>query len=139
MRLICDLIGDTTPAVGWPEAISLARLPRPCGGFWLIMPARRTLPSAAASLKGCELLNHAGRGAETLNWIAHVRSTKHSRKLAVEDPGQGRVSETPLLRGLSIGRGRRSDRVSPATAKRYWIYARAWLFKEMELGIAGNS
>ena len=47
------------------------------------------------------------------------------------DPQQGKVVELRYFGGLSIEETAEFLEVSPATVKRQWVLARAWLFREM--------
>ena len=55
-------------------------------------------------------------------------------KLARLDPQQGRLIELRFFAGLSIEEAALVLGVSPATAKREWATARAWLRREMKPG-----
>lgn len=52
-------------------------------------------------------------------------------KLAAEDPDRARLVELRYFAGLTIEEAAETMGVSAATAKRYWTYARAWLFREL--------
>jgi RNA polymerase sigma factor (TIGR02999 family) len=52
-------------------------------------------------------------------------------RLEAEAPALGRVVETRFFGGLSIEEAAEFLKVSPATVKRQWALARAWLFREM--------
>jgi RNA polymerase sigma factor (TIGR02999 family) len=52
--------------------------------------------------------------------------------LAAEDPTKAELVKLRYFAGLSIEEAARSLGISPATAKRYWVYARAWLFRAIE-------
>jgi RNA polymerase sigma factor (TIGR02999 family) len=53
------------------------------------------------------------------------------RKLERLDPQQGRVVELRYFCGLSIAETAEALDVSPATVKREWVTARAWLLREL--------
>ncbi len=53
-------------------------------------------------------------------------------RLAVLDPEQARLVELRFFAGLSIEEAADAMGVSPATVKRGWTMARAWLKREME-------
>ena len=53
-------------------------------------------------------------------------------KLAALDPQQGRLIELRFFGGLSIEETAVVLSVSPATVKREWATARAWLRREMK-------
>jgi RNA polymerase sigma factor (TIGR02999 family) len=54
-------------------------------------------------------------------------------KLAKLDPQQGRIVELRFFAGLSIEDTSAILRISPATIKRDWAMAKAWLFREMSV------
>ena len=47
------------------------------------------------------------------------------------DAGQARLVELRYFAGLSIEEAADALRISPATVKRRWAMARAWLFREL--------
>jgi RNA polymerase sigma factor (TIGR02999 family) len=53
-------------------------------------------------------------------------------KLEGKAPLKARLVQLRYFTGLSIEEAARVLGISPATAKRHWTYARAWLFREME-------
>ena len=53
-------------------------------------------------------------------------------RLAALDPGQARIVELRFFGGLSIEETAEAMNISPATVKRHWAAARAWLAKELE-------
>ena len=53
-------------------------------------------------------------------------------RLANIDPVKARLIELRFFTGLSIEEAAEVLAVSTPTAKRYWAYARAWLFQEIE-------
>ena len=53
------------------------------------------------------------------------------RKLERLDPQQGRVVELRYFCGLSVADTAPALEVSPATVKREWVTARAWLLREL--------
>jgi len=54
------------------------------------------------------------------------------QRLAKVDPVKARLVELRFFTGLSIEEAARVLDLSAPTAKRYWAYARAWLFQEIE-------
>lgn len=53
-------------------------------------------------------------------------------RLAALDAGQARIVELRFFGGLSIEETAEAMGISPATVKRHWAVARAWLAKELE-------
>ena len=53
-------------------------------------------------------------------------------RLATADPVKARLVELRFFTGLSLEEAAQVLGVSTPTAKRYWAYARAWLFQEIE-------
>jgi RNA polymerase sigma factor (TIGR02999 family) len=53
-------------------------------------------------------------------------------RFAVADPVKARLVELRFFTGLSLEEAAQVLGVSTPTAKRYWAYARAWLFQEIE-------
>jgi RNA polymerase sigma factor (TIGR02999 family) len=53
-------------------------------------------------------------------------------RLAALDPGQARIVELRFFGGLSIEETADAMKISPATVKRHWAAARAWLAKELD-------
>ena len=53
-------------------------------------------------------------------------------RLAALDAGQARIVELRFFGGLSIEETAAAMKISPATVKRHWAAARAWLAKELE-------
>ena len=53
-------------------------------------------------------------------------------RLAALDAGQARIVELRYFGGLSIEETAEAMGISPATVKRHWAVARAWLAKELE-------
>jgi len=55
-------------------------------------------------------------------------------RLADEDPVKAELVKLRFFTGMTIEEAARVLGVSHATADRYWAYARAWLFNELEMG-----
>lgn len=49
-------------------------------------------------------------------------------RLAAEEPAKAELVRLRYFAGLSLEEAARCLEISPATAKRYWVVARAWLF-----------
>jgi RNA polymerase sigma-70 factor, ECF subfamily len=56
-------------------------------------------------------------------------------RLAAIDPGQARLVELRFFGGLTVEETAEAMDISPATVKRHWTVASAWLARELE----GNS
>ena len=54
------------------------------------------------------------------------------RKLEAAEPVKAELVKLRYFAGLSIDDAARVLGIAPATAKRHWVYARAWLFRTME-------
>jgi RNA polymerase sigma factor (TIGR02999 family) len=52
-------------------------------------------------------------------------------KLAAEAPQKAQLVKLRYFAGLSLEESAKAMNISLATVKRYWAYARAWLFKEL--------
>ena len=53
-------------------------------------------------------------------------------RLAAEAPAKAELVKLRYFAGLSLEEAAAAMNISLATAKRYWVFARAWLFKELE-------
>ena len=58
-------------------------------------------------------------------------------RLAALDPDQARLVELRFFGGLTVEETAEAMNISPATVKRHWTVARAWLAREME-GLASR-
>ena len=54
------------------------------------------------------------------------------RKLALESPDKAKLVELRFFAGLKLKEAAEALGISPATAKRHWSYARAWLLCELK-------
>jgi RNA polymerase sigma factor (TIGR02999 family) len=55
-------------------------------------------------------------------------------RLAALDPAHARVVDLRYFGGLTVEETAEAMDISPATVKRYWTLARAWLLRELEQG-----
>ena len=53
------------------------------------------------------------------------------KKLARFDPQQSRIVELRFFGGLTIDETAEALSISPATIKREWVSAKAWLYQEL--------
>jgi RNA polymerase sigma factor (TIGR02999 family) len=61
-----------------------------------------------------------------------LRIDQALEKLAAEAPDKARLIQFRYFGGLSIDEAARALGISPATAKRHWAFARAWLYAELQ-------
>lgn len=59
-------------------------------------------------------------------------------ELAALDPQQSRIVEMRFFGGLSVEETAEVLAVSPATVKREWSTAKAWLYRQMQRGVGGQ-
>jgi RNA polymerase sigma factor (TIGR02999 family) len=60
-----------------------------------------------------------------------IRVDDALQKLAQEDPVKAELVKLRFFIGLSIAQAGQALGLSESTAKRYWAYARAWLYEEL--------
>jgi len=53
------------------------------------------------------------------------------RQLEAEDPVKARLVQLRFFAGVSLEDAAKMLDISPATAKRYWVYARSWLYGKL--------
>jgi RNA polymerase sigma factor (TIGR02999 family) len=53
-------------------------------------------------------------------------------QLEIEDPAKAQLVKLRYFAGLSIQEAAAALGISPATAKRHWIYARSWLYGKLQ-------
>jgi RNA polymerase sigma factor (TIGR02999 family) len=75
-------------------------------------------------------LDHLDLAADTEDEVL-LRVDEAVAKLAVEDPVKGELVKLRFFVGLSIPDAAAALGLSESTAKRYWNYARAWLYDEL--------
>ena len=56
------------------------------------------------------------------------------QKLAAHDPAKAELVKLRYFVGLNLREAAEVMGISEPTAKRYWAYARAWLYREMKRG-----
>ncbi len=72
----------------------------------------------------------AGSGPRELNLVVLDQALE---SLARIDPRQSRIVELRFFAGLSIDDTAEVLKISPATVKREWAMAKAWLYREMSV------
>jgi len=63
-----------------------------------------------------------------------LRVDEALEKLALEAPDKAQLVKLRFFVGLSLTEAAESMGIAPATAKRHWAFARAWLFRELQAG-----
>jgi len=76
----------------------------------------------------------ADTGGATL--VDHIALDRALTDLATLDPQQAKIVELRYFGGLSVEETAAALEISPATVKRHWTVARAWLLRAMEGGPA---
>jgi RNA polymerase sigma factor (TIGR02999 family) len=74
----------------------------------------------------------AGAGVDALVALDHAL-----RRLDREDPRQSRIVECRFFGGMGINETAAALDISPATVKRGWAMAQAWLYRELARDAAG--
>lgn len=59
-------------------------------------------------------------------------------RLAALDPAKAELVKLRFYAGLGLEEAAATLAISPATAKRWWVFARAWLLREVERADAGT-
>jgi RNA polymerase sigma factor (TIGR02999 family) len=83
---------------------------------------------AADSLSRRSAERDGGAGVDVLELDAALE------KLAALDPHQAKIVELRYFGGLTVEEAAEALDISPATVKRHWTLARAWLKKELSPG-----
>jgi len=86
----------------------------------------------------CKVTLHDELGAvknEDMDVLALDDALKH---LAERDPQQSRIVELRFFAGLTVEETAAVLEISPATVKRDWSMARAWLSRQIKRGGSGN-
>jgi RNA polymerase sigma factor (TIGR02999 family) len=71
------------------------------------------------------------QAATSLNPLDLLALDEALSKLEQEEPVRAELVKLRFFAGLSIEEAASTLNISKATAKRYWIYARAWLFQQL--------
>ncbi len=88
--------------------------------------------------QACRLTLDAAIAAPTQLDVDVVELDKALTDLAELDPQQSRIVELRFFGGLTIEDTSQVLGISPATVKRDWVTARAWLFRAMTRGATGE-
>ena len=72
------------------------------------------------------------RSAEREGGVDVLELDAALEKLAALDPQQARIVELRYFGGLTVEEAAEALEISPATVKRHWTIARAWLRKELD-------
>jgi RNA polymerase sigma factor (TIGR02999 family) len=73
-----------------------------------------------------------GGGGVKVEWNEDLIALDDAlNQLAVMDPQQSQIIELRFFGGLSIEETAEALKISPATVKRDWTFARAWLYRSM--------
>ena len=78
-----------------------------------------------------EFSEQAAASAPSLPQMDVVALNDALNRLENRDPQQSRIIELRFFGGLSIEETAEALNISPATVKRNWAFARAWLYREM--------
>ena len=76
----------------------------------------------------------ADRPAEATSGVDVLELDAALEKLATLDPQQAKIVELRYFGGLTVEEAAETLDISPATVKRHWTLARAWLKKELTQG-----
>jgi RNA polymerase sigma factor (TIGR02999 family) len=83
-----------------------------------------------------DLLDHAGALAQSPESAVDLATVDEVLlRLEQLDPQQGKLVELRFFGGLSIEEAADALGVSASTAKREWVFARAWLQRELDAGL----
>ena len=75
----------------------------------------------------------AGHAADAPGGVDVLALDAALEKLAALDPQQAKIVELRYFGGLTVEEAAESLDISPATVKRHWTLARAWLKKELSV------
>jgi len=89
---------------------------------------RITFDESSASAQGAQ----ARQGGEDAHAVDVLALDTALEKLAALDPQQAKIVELRYFGGLTVEEAAEALDISPATVKRHWTIARAWLKKELD-------
>jgi RNA polymerase sigma-70 factor (ECF subfamily) len=81
----------------------------------------------------------ADRSQEATGGVDVLELDAALEKLAALDPQQARIVELRYFGGLTVEEAAEALDISPATVKRHWTIARAWLKKELTPNVSRRS
>ncbi len=99
---------------------------------------RITLDESSASAQGASA-GHGGGAAHDAHAVDVLALDAALDKLAALDPQQARIVELRYFGGLTVEEAADALEISPATVKRHWTIARAWLKKELDPHLSRRS
>lgn len=88
---------------------------------------RITLDESSAFAQGAS----ARQGADGVGGVDVLELDAALEKLAALDPQQAKIVELRYFGGLTVEEAAEALEISPATVKRHWTLARAWLKQEL--------
>ncbi len=88
---------------------------------------------------GQKVILEEGMAVTQLRAVEMISLDQALTKLASLDADQARLVELRFFGGLSVEETAEVMKISPATVKRYWASAKAWLYREMEKGNSSDS
>lgn len=97
----------------------------------LVDHARAKQADKRGGANACRVTLVEGIAAAEQSEVDLVALDSALTRLAAIDPQQGRIIELRFFAGLSIEETAEVLEISPATVKRDWAMARAWLFREL--------
>ena len=103
-----------------------------CGGCWSSGRARAARPSAAAPRSRSRSTNGSSSTTARRTRSIVIALDRALTRLAELDPQQARIVELRFFGGLSVEEAAEALSISPATLKRHWTIAKAWLLRELE-------
>ncbi len=83
---------------------------------------------------GQKVMLDEGMAISNMRAVEMISLDQALTKLAALDADQGRIVELRFFGGLSVEETAEVMKISPATVKRYWASAKAWLYREIEKG-----
>jgi RNA polymerase sigma factor (TIGR02999 family) len=90
---------------------------------------RRQSAKGGGELRRVEACDAAG--PESVALVDLIALDEALAVLETEEPAKAQLIKLRFFAGLSVDEAAKAMGISLATAKRYWVYARAWLFGRM--------